>query len=346
MRFAEVQFLWLLFSLFFLALFFFYSYRRKKLLASRFVSLSMLPKVATSFSPWRRLIKSTLLLFALAFLILALARPQWGQSSNHIERKGLDLMLLQDVSSSMLAEDVKPNRLTRSKHEISAFLESLSGDRIALVAFSGEAELVLPLTLDYGAAQLALRDLEPGWLMPGTDLEAAIKKGIEVFKDSKTEAKYAVMVLMSDGEELQNEAVTAAKEASKLGIKIYTIGIGSLEGVPIPVQTRSGEVAYKKDAHGNIVTTRLEEGTLKEVASVTGAKYFYANPTEFQLQKVLTEIAQLEKKEHESTLYETYKDRYQVFLFLAMILFVGEFLVSERGRKKARPSKHRFLESE
>src|SRR5690554_7051094 len=224
MRFAEVQFLWLLFSLFFLALFFFYSYRRKKLLASRFVSLSMLPKVATSFSPWRRLIKSTLLLFALAFLIVALARPQWGQTSNHIERKGLDLMLLQDVSSSMLAEDVKPNRLTRSKHEISAFLESLSGDRIALVAFSGEAELVLPLTLDYGAAQLALRDLEPGWLMPGTDLEAAIKKGIEVFKDSKTDAKYAVMVLMSDGEELQNEAVTAAKEASKLGIKIYTIG--------------------------------------------------------------------------------------------------------------------------
>jgi len=150
MRFAEPHFLWLLFSLPLFALLFFYAYHRRKKLAARFVSISMLPKVSTSLSPWRRLVKVTLLLTAIAFLFLALSRPQWGRSLDHVERRGLDLVLLQDISLSMLAEDVKPNRLTRSKHEISAFLESLTGDRVGLVAFSGEAKVMVPLTLDYG----------------------------------------------------------------------------------------------------------------------------------------------------------------------------------------------------
>lgn len=334
MRFAEPHFLWLLFSLPLFALLFFYAYHRRKKLAARFVSLSMLPKVSTSLSPWRRLVKVTLLLTAIAFLFLALSRPQWGRSLDHVERRGLDLVLLQDISMSMLAEDVKPNRLTRSKHEISAFLESLTGDRIGLVAFSGEAKVMVPLTLDYGSVQMILRDLDPGWLMPGTNLEQAIRKGIQMFQNSGGAGKYSVMILMSDGEELQNEAVKAAKEAAELGIRIYTIGIGSRDGVPIPLSTKSGEVSYKKDSHGNIVTTRLEEQTLQEVANVTGGLYFYANPSEFQLQKVLTEIATLEKKEHDSQSLETYQDRYQLFLGLSMFFFFVECLISERGRKR------------
>lgn len=334
MRFAEPQFLWLLFSLPLFALLFFYAYHRRKKLASRFVSLSMLPKVSTSLSPWRRLVKVTLLLFAIAFLFLALSRPQWGRSMEHVERRGLDLVLLQDISLSMLAEDIKPNRLVRSRHEISAFLESLTGDRVGLVAFSGEAQIMVPLTLDYGSIQMILRDLAPGWLMPGTNLELAIRKGIQMFQNSGGAGKYSVMILMSDGEELQNEAVTAAKEAAELGIKIYTIGIGSREGVPIPMSNKSGEVSYKKDSYGNIVTTRLEEQTLQEVANVTGGLYFYANPNEFQLQKVLTEIATLEKKEHGSNALETYLDRYQLFLGLAMIFLFIECIISERGRKR------------
>ncbi len=203
MRFAEPHFLWLLFSLPLFALLFFYAYHRRKKLATRFVSLSMLPKVATSLSPWRRLVKATLLLTAIAFLFLALSRPQWGRSLDHVERRGLDLVLLQDISLSMLAEDVKPNRLVRSRHEISAFLESLTGDRVGLVAFSGEAKVMVPLTLDYGSVQMILRDLDPGWLLPGTDLEKAIRKGIQMFQNSGRAGKYSVMILMSDGEELQ-----------------------------------------------------------------------------------------------------------------------------------------------
>ena len=334
MRFAEPMFLWGLLTLPLFALLFVYAYHRRKKLAARFVSLSMLPKLSTSVSPWRRLAKVTILLFAIAFLFVALARPQWGRKMEHIERRGLDLVLLQDISLSMLAEDVKPNRLTRSRHEISAFLESLSGDRVGLVAFSGEAQVMVPLTLDYGTVQMMLRELTPGWLMPGTNLEKAIRKGMDLYRNSGSAGQYSVMILMSDGEELEAAAVNAAKEAAEMGIRIYTIGIGSREGVPIPVPSKNGEVAYKKDMQGNIVTTRLEDGTLQEIASVTGGLYFYASPGEFQLQKVLTEIASLEKKEQASDRMENYQDRYQIFLGLAALLFLIEALVSERGRKR------------
>ena len=334
MRFAEPNFLWCLFSLPFFALLFYYAYRRRKKLASRFVSLPMLSKLSTSVSPWRRLAKVLILLLAIAFLFVALARPQWGRKMEHIERRGLDLVLLQDISLSMLAEDVKPNRLVRSRHEISSFLESLSGDRVGLVAFSGEAQVMVPLTLDYGTVQMMLRELNPGWLMPGTNLEKAIRKGMDLYRNSGSAGQYSVMILMSDGEELEAAAVNAAKEAAEMGIRIYTIGIGSREGVPIPVPSKNGEVAYKKDMQGNIVTTRLEDGTLQEIASATGGLYFYASPGEFQLQKVLTEIASLEKKEQASDRMENYQDRYQIFLGLAALLFLIEALVSERGRKR------------
>ena len=334
MRFAEPMFLWGLLTLPLFALLFIYAYHRRKKLAARFVSLSMLPKLSTSVSPWRRLIKVTILLFAIAFLFVALARPQWGRKMEHIERRGLDLVLLQDISLSMLAEDVKPNRLTRSRHEISSFLESLSGDRVGLVAFSGEAQVMVPLTLDYGTVQMMLRELTPGWLMPGTNLENAIRKGMDLYRNSGSAGQYSVMILMSDGEELEAAAVNAAKEAAEMGIRIYTIGIGSREGVPIPVPSKNGEVAYKKDMQGNIVTTRLEDGTLQEIASATGGLYFYASPGEFQLQKVLTEIASLEKKEQASDRMENYQDRYQIFLGLAALLFLIEALVSERSRKR------------
>ena len=334
MRFAEPMFLWGLLTLPLFALLFVYAYHRRKKLAARFVSLSMLPKLSTSVSPWRRLAKVTILLFAIAFLFVALARPQWGRKMDHIERRGLDLVLLQDISLSMLAEDIKPNRLTRSRHEISAFLESLSGDRVGLVAFSGEAQVMVPLTLDYGTVQMMLKELTPGWLMPGTNLEKAIRKGMDLYRNSGSAGQYSVMILMSDGEELEAAAVNAAKEAAEMGIRIYTIGIGSREGVPIPVPSRNGEVAYKKDMQGNIVTTRLEDGTLQEIASVTGGLYFYASPGEFQLQKVLTEIASLEKKEQASDRMENYQDRYQIFLALAALLFLIEALVSERGRRR------------
>lgn len=334
MRFAEPNFLWCLFTLPFFLLLFLYAYRRRKKLASRFAALSMFPKIASSHSPWRRAVKTALLLFGLAFLIVALSRPQWGRKMEHIERKGLDIVLLQDVSLSMLAEDVKPNRLVRSRHEISAFLDTLSGDRVGLVAFAGEAQTLVPLTLDYGTVQLILKDLESGWLYPGTDLSAAIDKGLQMFRRSRVPSKYAVMVLMSDGEEQDPKAVEKAREAAKEGVRIYTVGIGSREGVPIPEPSKDGQVSYHKDRFGNVVTTHLEEKTLQDVAAVTGARYFYASPGEFQLQKVLSEIEDMERRNTSSDQMENYQDRYQIFLAMAALLFLAEALISERGKNR------------
>ena len=316
----------------FVAWYVYREHRRKSTI--KFPALSIAKRAVPSRRVKFRHIVPLLRLAALCCFVVALARPQWGRKMEHIERRGLDLVLLQDISLSMLAEDVKPNRLVRSRHEISSFLESLSGDRVGLVAFSGEAQVMVPLTLDYGTVQMMLRELNPGWLMPGTNLENAIRKGMSLFRNSGGAGKYSVMILMSDGEELEDAAVNAAKEAAEMGIKIYTIGIGSREGVPIPVKSRNGDVAYKKDVQGNIVTTRLEEGTLQEIASVTGALYFYASPGEFQLQKVLTEIAGMEKKEQASDRMENYQDRYQIFLGLAALLFLIEAVVSERGRHR------------
>ena len=155
-----------------------------------------------------------------------------------------------------------------------------------------------------------------------------------MFQRSKVPSKYAVMVLMSDGEEQDAKAVEKAKEAAEAGIRIYTVGIGSKEGVPIPEPTKNGDVAYHKDRFGNIVTTRLEERTLSEVASITGARYFYASPGEFQLQKVLSEIESMEKRDTSSDQMENYQDRYQIFLAMAALLFLAEALLSERGKKR------------
>jgi Ca-activated chloride channel family protein len=205
---------------------------------------------------------------------------------------------------------------------------------VGLVAFSGEAQTLVPLTLDYGTVQLILRDLEPGWLLPGTDLAAAIDKGLQMFRRSKVPSKYAVMVLMSDGEEQDAKAVEKAKEAAEAGIRIYTVGIGSKEGVPIPEPSKNGDVSYHKDRFGNIVTTHLEEKTLQDIAGITGARYFYASPGEFQLQKVLSEIQSLEKRDTSSDQVENYQDRYQIFLAIAALLFLAEALLSERGKKR------------
>ncbi len=334
MRFAAPEFLWGLFSLPLFVLLFLYAFHRRKRLSARFVSLPMLPKLSTSVSLWRRFLKMSLLLLAVAFLWVSLARPQWGRKMEYYERKGLDLVLLQDISLSMLAEDIKPNRLVRSRHEIASFLESLQGDRVGLVAFSGEAQVMVPLTLDYGTVQMLLKELSPGWLMPGTNLAAAIEKGIQMFQGAGNAGKYSVMILMTDGEEHDAQAIEAAKKANELGIRIYTIGIGSREGVPIPEKTKNGDLTYKKDRYGNIVTTRLEEATLQAIAGETGGLYYYASPGEFQLQKVLTEIATLEKKEHSSGQLETYQDRYQIFLMCVFVLLLSELLISERSRPR------------
>jgi len=234
----------------------------------------------------------------------------------------------------MLAQDIQPSRLIRSRHEISGFLEGLKGDRVGLVAFSGEARVLCPLTLDYAAVRIFLNDLEPGYLMPGTDIAAAMEKGIQAFQGGGSASKYQVMVLLTDGEEHDPKALQVAEKAATLGITIYTIGIGSRDGVPIPIPDGNGNTQYKKDKFGNIVTTRLDEATLQQIAAKTNGKYYYAGPGEFQLQKVLEDIASREKQNLKGQQLEQYQDRFQWPLSIAVFLLILEVLVADRARRK------------
>jgi Ca-activated chloride channel family protein len=334
MKFANPEFLWGILAVPFLAMLFVAAWRRRAQMTQRFASMAMLARIATTVNPWLRVIKLTFVLSALVFLFLALARPQWGRKVEWVERKGLDILLVQDISLSMLAQDIQPSRLVRSKHEISGFLENLKGDRVGLVAFSGEARILCPLTLDYGAARIFLNELEPGYLMPGTDIAGAIAKGLQAFQGAKSAAQYQVMILLTDGEEHDPKALVEAQKATERGITIYTIGIGSRDGVPIPVPDKNGGTQYKKDKFGNIVTTHLEEATLQQIAANTGGRYYYAGPGEFQLQKVLEDIATREKQAVQGQQMEQYQDRFQWPLAVAVLLLTLESLFADRARRK------------
>jgi Ca-activated chloride channel homolog len=344
MRFAEPLFFWGLLILPLLVVLFIVTWRKKQRFMERFASKIMMKQIASPASPGRRMFKLMLSLMVGFFLVLALVRPQWGQKLELVQRKGLDIMLVQDVSLSMLAEDIKPNRLTRAKHEISDFLTRLIGDRVGLVAFAGEAQLLCPLTLDYSTARIFLNELQTDWLMPGTNVADGINTGLQAFARGKSGRQYQVMVLLSDGEEHDDNAIKAAEAAMQAGVTIYTVGIGSKDGVPILLseqeQQRTGE-KYKKDRRGSIVTTRLEESTLQKIAMITGGKYYHAQPGDFELQKILQDITDRERREMEGEHLEQFQERYQIPLLIAMILLMLDTLLADRRIRKV--STERFV---
>jgi len=249
-----------------------------------------------------------------------------------MKRQGVDIIVAIDVSASMLAEDMKPNRITKARQEVRGILDRLQGDRIGLVAFAGEAFIQCPLTLDYSAAELFLDVIDVG-LIPrqGTAIGDAIRKATEAFESK--ERKHKVLILLTDGEDHNTNPIEAADEARKAGVKIYAISIGSPVGEPIPITDRAGNKAgYKKDKNGEVVVTKLDEMTLQKIALNTGGRYYNASPGEMELDKVYDDIAKMEKKELEGKLLMQYEDRFQYPLALALILIIGEFFISEKRK--------------
>ncbi len=333
MRFATPQAFWLLFTIPLLAGFFLYAFIKKGRTLRRFAQVEMLKRMTDAISRGRQIFKAILILLVALFSVLALARPQFGTKMELMRRKGLDVVVAMDVSLSMYAEDIKPNRLARSKQEIGKFIDRLSGDRVALVAFSGEAFLQCPLTMDYGAFKIFLDILGPDLIQtPGTDIASALETSLKAF-DPK-DRKYRVVVLLTDGEDHSGRAEKIADEASRLGITVYTVGIGLLQGVPIPLKNEQGEVSYKKDSEGNIVTTKLDEELLQKISLATNGKYYHAEPGRFELEEILKEINKMEKRELESERISQYEDRFQIPLGIAIVLLIGEMLISDRKRRR------------
>ncbi|MCL6582124.1 MAG: VWA domain-containing protein [bacterium] len=336
MKFADPNWLYLLIIIPLLALFSAWAGRRRQKAIERFGNPLILQKLSTSSSglkkPARKLI---LFLSGVLFLILALARPQWGARMLTIQRQGIDIMIGLDTSKSMLAEDIKPCRLERAKHEIASLIDKLRGDRIGLLCFAGDSLIQCPLTLDHAAAKTLLKIIDTQTApLGGTAIGQAIQTARKAFVQG--EQKYKVLILLTDGEDHNSQPIEAAREAAKDGIKIYTIGIGSKTGEPIPIRDQNGaHLGYQKDQSGRIIMSKLDEATLEKIATITGGKYYPASGAEMALDKVYQEIANMEKKTLQSKKYLQYEDRFGYFLFPALCLFLMEFFFGDQRKKKA-----------
>ncbi len=333
LRFRYPLFLHGLWGVLLLIVFFVLVYRHKEALLQRFGHLELIKRILPGYDKRRVVWKNIFFILAYIFLVIALADPQIGTKLEQVKRKGVDIIIALDVSNSMKAEDIKPNRLEKAKHEIAQFIDLLKGDRIGLIAFAGMAHLVCPLTLDYGAAKLFLQMMDTDLIpVQGTAIGDAIKVARKAFVQK--ERKHKVLILITDGEDHEGNPVKEAKEAAKEGIVIYTIGIGSPQGVPIPVYDQNGnEVGFMKDRNGNVVTTKLDMTTLQKIAFVTNGKYYMATSGQSELKKIYDEINKMEKKELSARKFSQYEDRYQIFALIGLIFILLEFFLPVRTRK-------------
>ena len=328
--FGNLKFLWLLWFIPMLLFFYMWANNKKNILIEKFVSKDLKDKLLMGFSPIRQKFKIFLLLIVITFSILALIRPKWGFHWEEIKRKGVDIVVALDVSKSMLAEDVSPNRLERAKREIIDLINLLQGDRLGLVAFAGTSFIQSPLTLDYGAVKIFLDDLDTDLIpVPGTAIADAIEKSIKAFDPD--DGKSRVIILITDGEDHMNDPLAAAKQANEQKIKIYTIGIGAQEGAPIPDQ----DGGFKKDHKGNVVLTQLDETSLQKIALETGGSYVRSVSGDLDLENIYKDINKtVEDKELKSGKRKRFEERYQWVLMLAFLFLILEVFISERTNRK------------
>ncbi|GEM_PF-150985 len=317
-----------------LIVFFIYSFKRKRKILEKFGSLELIKVLTATVNQKAQIFKAILLIIIFFYLVVAWARPQLGTKLEMVKREGVDIIIAMDVSYSMMAEDITPNRLEKAKHEVANFIDKLKGDRIGFIAFAGIPFVQCPLTLDYGAAKIFLDVMSPEIIPePGTAIGQAIEAAIKAFE--QTERKHKVLVIITDGEDHGGEPVEIAKKAEAEGIVIYTVGIGSPAGVPIPVYGSGGGLqGYKKDREGNEVITKLDEVTLEKIALETNGKYFRASTGEVELDKIYDEISQMEKKELAAKKFSQYEDRFQYILIFALFLLIIEIFIPERRVRK------------
>ena len=288
--------------------------------------------MSLSHAPEKAAWKNSLLIAGIALLIFSLAQPQWGEEKKQIKRKGIDLIFLVDTSTSMLAQDVKPSRIEKTKFLMKSFLKRLKGDRVGIVTFAGSGFLQSPLTLDYSAFALFADSIQVGYIPdPGSNLNEGIKTALQAFP--KESAKQKAVVVLSDGENLEGGIEESIELAKKENARIYTVGLGTEAGEPIPLKSQDGKIAgYKKDEKGEVVITKLNQGLLKRIAEQTGGLYFPATPSEREAELIYSHMQSLGKKElKEQTVIER-EDRYQSFLLVTFFLLLIEFVIGDRKR--------------
>jgi len=329
MRFGNPEFFLLLLIIPIIILLFYLSAKRRKKVFSEFSSPELQKKLIMNLSQVSRTLKSILWIAIILLLIIAAARPQWGKKLQILEEKGLDIVVAIDVSTSMLAEDLAPNRIQRARNSFMTFLDMLTGDRVGLIIFSGDAFVQCPITSDYSALKMFASLVDVG-IVPedGTDIAKAIEKANTLFTE---DTQNRVMVMITDGENLQGDFKEAVKKAKESNIIIYTLGIGTQKGAPIPlVNPQTGEKEYLKDKDGNIVLTKLDFSNLSWIAKETNGLFFQVSTGQQEIRDILNDISLLEKEKIAERRYSEYKEQYQFFVLFALLLLLIEFILWER----------------
>ena len=326
--FAHSQYLLLLLLIpfFFLGMALWMGARRRRL--RKLGDEALVNELMPSWSRSKRWVRAVLYSLAFFFFVIGLSRPQIGAKLKEYKVKGAEIMVVLDVSNSMLAQDYSPNRLERAKLAISRITDRLQGDRIGLIIFAGSSFVQLPITSDYVSAKMFLSNISTESIpIQGTAIGDAINTAVKSFS-AQSENSRAIIVI-TDGENHEDDAVAVATQAAEAGVKVYTIGVGSVEGQPIPM-----DGGLLKDKEGNIVVTKLDEDTLKEIAQAGGGAYVHAGNDEFGLTPIVNDIKKMQEEEYSSVVFEEYDEQFMYFLGIALALFVLEMLIGERRSRR------------
>jgi len=296
----------------------------------RFGDWNVIKQLMPDVSLIRQSIKFIVLCIALGMLIWAIARPQSGSKLQQVKRSGIELIIALDVSNSMLATDIKPNRLENAKRTIEKILSKLDEDKVALIVFAGDAYVQIPMTTDFSAAKLFLATANPG-IVPkqGTAIGSAIDLAIKSFSPEGDVGK--VLVIITDGENHEDNPLEAAKRAAEKGIVIHTIGLGSPEGAPLPKS--EGIQDFKKDNGGSVIISKLDEATLTQIAAATNGIYIRANNSKSALNALFDEVDKMDKKEMEAKIYADFDDKFPILITIALIFVLLDFIILERKNR-------------
>jgi Ca-activated chloride channel family protein len=333
LRYEHIEYLNFLFGIPVLILGIIFYNRWKKKSLSLFGDSKLLKELMHSYSKGRTQIKNVFTILIFTLLIIGIANPQIGTKMEEVKREGVDLMIAIDLSNSMLAEDIKPNRLEKSKLAISRLIDKLEGDRIGLIVFAGEAYVQLPITTDYSAAKLFLSTVNTN-IVPtqGTEIAKAIDLSVQSFDMKNVQNK--AIIIITDGESHDEKAIESAQQAQELGIFVHTLGMGLSRGGPIPIYNKYGnQIGYRKDREGNTVVSKLNENLLQEIASAGAGIYVRANNSKAGLSALFAEINKMEKKEIGTMVFTEYKDRFQLFIGFALLLLLADLILLNRKNK-------------